>query len=85
MCRVKRVFGEYRNSKDPDQPTKPHNLIIKALVYIAIYSTVSKESVNEWWRPRSDCAHAQTDLGLRCPHMHEDTFTHDTGHMLKKP
>ena len=31
-------------------------------------------------RPRSDCADAQSDLGLRCPHIPEDTFWHDVAH-----
>ena len=26
--------------------------------------------------PWSDCADAQSDLGLSCPHMAEDTFSH---------
>ena len=26
----------------------------------------------------SDCADAQAGLGLRCPHMPEDTFSHGT-------
>ena len=29
-------------------------------------------------RPWLDCANAQADLGLRCPHISEDTFLHGT-------
>ena len=41
-----------------------------------IHSIVSNDSVNERGRPWSDCADAHADLGLRCPHMPEDTFSH---------
>ena len=45
---------------------------------IDIYSIVSKNSVSGQRSPRSDCADAQSDLGLRCPHMPGDTFSHVT-------
>ena len=32
-------------------------------------------------RPWPDCADAQTDLGIRCPHMLEDSFSHGVPHM----
>ena len=38
------------------------------------HSVVYNGSVCGQRRPRSDCADAQSDLGLRCPHMPEDTF-----------
>ena len=41
-----------------------------------IHSMVFIDSVSGRRRPRSDCANAQSDLGLRCPHMPEDTFSH---------
>ena len=39
-----------------------------------IHSIVSNDSVSGQRRPWSDCADAQADLGLRCPHMPEDTL-----------
>ena len=39
-----------------------------------IHSVVSNDSVGRQWRPRSACADAQADLGLRCPYMPEDMF-----------
>ena len=39
-----------------------------------IHSVVSDDFVSGQWRPWSDCADAQADLGLRCPHMPDDTF-----------
>ena len=39
-------------------------------------SIVSNHSVCRQWRPGSDCVDAQADLGLRCPHMPEATFSH---------
>ena len=38
-----------------------------------IHSIVSNVSVSGQWRHWSDCADAQADLGLRCPHMPNDT------------
>ena len=40
-----------------------------------IHSVVLNDSSSGQWRPWSDCADAQADLGLRCPHMPEDTFS----------
>ena len=37
---------------------------------------MSNDSVSRQPRPRSDYASAQSDLGLGCPHMPEDTFSH---------
>ena len=39
-----------------------------------IHSVVFIDSVSGQWRPWSDCASAQSDLGLRCPHTPKDTF-----------
>ena len=39
-----------------------------------MHSAVSNESVSGQWMFLSDCADAQADLGLHCPHMPEDTF-----------
>ena len=49
-----------------------------------IQSVVSNDSVGGQWRPWSDCylhitddcADAQADLGIRCPHMTKDKFSH---------
>ena len=46
-----------------------------------IHSVVSSDSVSGQQRPRSDCADAQSDLGLRCPHMLEDSFLHGAAHI----
>ena len=40
-----------------------------------IYSIVFNDSVSWQRRSWSDCADTQADLGLRCPHMPEDTFS----------
>ena len=47
---------------------------------IQIHSIVSYDSVSGQRRPRSDCADAQADLGLRCSHVPEDMFSHDAAH-----
>ena len=46
-----------------------------------IHSVVSNDSVSGHWRPWSDCMNAQADLGPRCPHMPEETFSHIAAHM----
>ena len=43
---------------------------------------VSNGSVSRQWRPRSDCASAQSDLGLHCPYMPEDMFLHDMAQLI---
>ena len=40
-----------------------------------IHSIVSNDTVSGQGRPRSDCADAQSDRRLRCPHMPEILFT----------
>ena len=44
----------------------------------------------EWFCKRtekawSDCADAQADQGLPCPHLLEDTFTHGAAHIMFEP
>ena len=43
---------------------------------------VANDSVCVLRRLWSDCASAQSDQGLRCPHMHEDTLSHGTVQMF---
>ena len=45
-----------------------------------IHSVVFDHSVSRQQRLRSDCADAQSDLSLNCPHMPIDTFSHDAVH-----
>ena len=47
-----------------------------------IHSVVSNDSGSGQRRPWSDCADAQADLGLRCPHMLEDMFSHGTVRLI---
>ena len=44
------------------------------------YPIVSDDSGRGQWKPWSDCANAQADLGLRCPHMPKDTISHVAVH-----
>ena len=46
-----------------------------------IPSTVSNNSVSGKRRPWSDCASAQSDQGLRCPHMPGETFSNGAAHV----
>ena len=43
-----------------------------------IHSVVFNDSFRGQWRPWSDCMDLQADLGLHCPHIPKDTFSHDT-------
>ena len=47
-----------------------------------IHSVVWKTSVRGHGRPWSDCADAQADLDLRCPHIPDDMFKHGTAHII---
>ena len=47
-----------------------------------IHSVVSNDSVSGQWRPWSDCADAQADLGLHCPFMSKDMFPHGAIQMM---
>ena len=42
---------------------------------------MSKDSVSLQWKPWLDCADEQTDLGLHCSYMPEDTFSHCEAYM----
>ena len=46
------------------------------------HSIVPSNSVCGQRRPCSDCVDAQADLGLRCPHMPEDTFSYGSFHII---
>ena len=77
MGRAKRkgVFEYVQNDSDSDSPhacAKSNPDICSSF----IHSVVSSNSVNGQWRPWSDCADAQADLGLRCPYMPTNTFLH---------
>ena len=48
-----------------------------------LHSVVSSDSVSGQWKPWSDCTDVQADMGLRCPHMREDTFSHGTAHITQ--
>ena len=52
------------------------------LWFLWIHSVVPNDSVSEQWRSWSYCADALADLGLRCPHMSEDTFSHGSAHLI---
>ena len=47
------------------------------------HSIASNDSVWGERMPRSDCANMQADMGLRCPHMPEDTFLYDMTLLLR--
>ena len=48
----------------------------------SIHFKVSNDFVRGQWRPWSDCAEAQADLGLCYPHMPEEMFSHGATYML---
>ena len=47
-----------------------------------VHAVVSNDSVSGYGRPGSECADAQSHLGLRCLHMPEDTCSHDVAHII---
>ena len=46
-----------------------------------IHSIVSNGSISGQQRPCLDCADAQAELGLRCPHMPDESFSNDEAHI----
>ena len=86
----KSVFGVNANLEGPDQSVELYSLIR------SLCSTMPNYSISGQRRRRSDCAYAQSDLRLRCPHMPEaqsdlrlrclhmpeDTFSIGTAHLL---
>ena len=70
-CKAKKCFGNafmLRMCK----------VLSRHLLSPFITSKVSNYSVSGQWRAWSDCADAQADLALCCPHMPEDTYSHGT-------
>ena len=57
---------------------KPH----PGICFQVIHSIVSNNSVSGQQRHRSDCAGALADLGLKCLHMPEYMFLHDTANFV---
>ena len=49
-----------------------------------IHSIVSNDSVSGQWRPWSDCADEQADLGFHCPHIPKDTFSRGVAQLCTK-
>ena len=49
----------------PAHTQKPH----PGICYLLKHSVLLNDSDSGQWRPWSDCANAQADLGLLCPHM----------------
>ena len=53
-------------------------------MYPFVYSVVlSSESIIGYRRTWSDCANAQSDLGLRCPYISQGPFSCSTYHMFQ--
>ena len=74
-AKQKGIFEQAQNAQNTDLSracAKSHPGICSP----AIHSVVSSESVGGQRIPRSDCADAQADLGLRSPHLLEDIFSH---------
>ena len=67
-----RICAKYKDADLSRACVKSH----PGICFPFIYSVVSNESVSGQRRPWSDCADAQADLGLCCPHMPEGTFSH---------
>ena len=73
-CHLKRSLWAYSRCADSDHLAHRHGPISTSsllwFIYSLIHSAVSNDSVSGQRRPRSDCADAQSDLGLLCPHMY---------------
>ena len=67
-CQAKRCLRTCVECADWDHPAHVQSII---RAFALIHYVVSSASFSGQWRPWSDCADAQADLGLRCPHMPE--------------
>ena len=81
-CQAKmclRTCAKCTNSDSSRACLKSHPGICSPL----IHSIVSNDSsISGQRRPWSDCADAQADLGLRCPYMPDDTFSHGEADLM---
>ena len=66
-CKRKSTFEHAQNAQI--QVTLLVAKYHRAFCYPFLHSAVVNDFVREQWRPWTDCADAQADLGLRCPHM----------------
>ena len=78
-CWVKNVFEHGQNAQIWHS-SRACTMSYLGICSPLIHSIVSNNSTSGQWRPWSDCADAQADLGLRCPHMPKDMFTHGAIH-----
>ena len=76
MCLWARA--KFTDSDSSHACAKSHPVICLPLVHCI----VCNDSVSGRRRPWSDCADLQSDLGLWCPHMPEDTFPHGRAHII---
>ena len=76
--RCLRTSAKCTYSNIPHACAKCHLGVISLLIHAIVYIN----SVSGRRRLWSDCADAQADLGLRCPHMPKDTFLHGAAHLM---
>ena len=74
MSRAKRkcTFEHVQNAQIQIHTTRAQSH--PGICFPMMHSIVSSDYGSEQWRSWSDCADAQADLGIRCPHMPENTF-----------
>ena len=70
-------FAICEHRRSTDERAHPCNLIW-------IYITIAIDSVSGQRKPRSACANAQADQGLRCPQIAQVPFSCVTRHIKKK-
>ena len=54
----------------------------RGIFFPLIHTMMTNDFVSGQRRPWSDYANAQAHLGLRCPHMLKDTFSHGTAYLI---
>ena len=69
------MYSTCAKCADSDHPAHVQNYN-PSLFSPLIHFVVSNNSVCGQGKPRSECADAQADLGLRCMHMPGGTFSH---------
>ena len=76
--KLSRAYAKCTESNSSHACAKSH----PGICYRLVHFTVSNDYVRGQRRLWSDCADAQADLSLYCPHMPGDTFLHGAAHIM---
>ena len=82
LCQAKVCLQTNIYCADSNHPAHAQSIIRALNLFLVHTFCVSKDSVSGQGRPWSACTDVQADLGLCCPHIPEDTFSHGMSHLV---